>query len=117
MRLRLEEKRLEIGSRTYVLRCNMAVLDMLEATYGDFQTFFALPLREAHAAVLAAMLNDYSDDMGWDPEWTARKVKKIFPYAALRDLDLIGMLTRAVTPANAAAEAQTKTEPGDDAGN
>ena len=117
MRLRIEEQRLEVEGRTYTLRCNMAVLDALEETYGDFQAVMALPIREGQAAVLAAMLNDYAEDMGWDPEWTARKVKKLFPYAALLDLDIIGMLTRAVTPANAAAEAQTKTEPGDDAGN
>ena len=98
MRLRIEEQRLEVEGRTYVIRCNMAVLDALEETYGDFQAVMALPLREGQAAVLAAMLNDYAEDMGWD-------------------LDIIGMLTRAVTPANAAAEAQTKTEPGDDAGN
>ena len=117
MRLRIEEKRLEVEGRTYVLRCNMAVLDALEATYGDFQAVMELPIREATAAILAAMLNDYAEDQGWDPDWTARKVKKAFPYAALLELDIIGMLDRAVTPTNAEAEPETKTEPGDDAGN
>lgn len=117
MRLRIEEKRLEVEGRTYVLRCNMAVLDALEATYGDFQAVMALPIREATAAILAAMLNDCAEDRGWPTDWTARKVKKTFPYVALLELDIIGMLTRAVTPASAEAEPETKTEPGVDAGN
>lgn len=117
MRLRIEERRLEVEGRTYVLRCNMAVLDALEATYGDFQAVMALPIREATAAILAAMLNDCAEDRDWPTDWTARKVKKAFPYAALLELDIIGMLTRAVTPANADAEPETNTEPGDDAGN
>ena len=120
MSLRLEEKRIEVDGKTYVLRCNMAVLDALETAYGSFQAVMELPVREGQAAILAAMLNDYAEDMGWEQSWTAKKIKKRFPYSVLLDLDIMGLFTRAVVPESqrgAAGAPADKTEPGDDSGN
>ena len=120
MSLRLEEKRIDVDGKTYVLRCNMAVLDAVETAYGTFQAVMELPVREGQAAILAAMLNDYAEDMGWEQDWTAKKVKKRFPYAALLDLDIMGLFSRAVVPESQRNIQETPTEktvPGDDAGN
>ena len=120
MSLRLEEKRIEVEGKIYCLRCNMAVLDALEASYGSFQAVMDLPVREGQAAILAAMLNDYAEDMGWDQTWTARKIKKIFPYAGLLELDIMGLFTRAVVPEDQRDVQETpadKTAPGNDSGN
>ena len=116
MSLRLEEKRIEVDGKTYVLRCNMAVLDALETAYGSFQAVMELPVREGQAAILAAMLNDYAEDMGWEQSWTAKKIKKRFPYSGLLELDIMGLFTRAVVPEGQETPAH-KTEPGDDSGN
>ena len=119
-RLKMEEVPFEMNGKTYILRCNMAVLDALEASYGSFQAVMDLPVREGQAAILAAMLNDYAEDMGWDQTWTARKIKKIFPYAGLLELDIMGLFSRAVVPESQrnVQEAPTeKTAPGEDAGN
>lgn len=120
MSLRLEEKRVDVGGKTYVIRCNMAVLDAVETAYGSFQAVMELPVREGQAAILAAMLNDYAEDMGWEQDWTVRRVKKNFPYSALLDLDIMGLFSRAVVPENQHNVQETPTEntaPGEDAGN
>ena len=120
MSLRLEEKRLEVEGKTYVLRCNMAVLDAVETAYGTFQAVMELPVREGQAAILAAMLNDYAEDMGWEQSWTAKKIKKRFPYSGLLELDIMGLFSRAVVPESQRNVQETQTEetaPGDDAGN
>ena len=120
MSLRLEEKRLEVEGKTYVLRCNMAVLDALETAYGSFEAVMELPVREGQAAILAAMLNDYAEDMGWEQSWTARKIKKRYSLAGLLELGILGMFNRAITPETADSgdePAADKTEPGDDSGN
>lgn len=123
MSLRLEEKPFELEGKVYTLRCNMAVLDALqEAHDGDFGAVYDLPVREGSAQILAAMLNDYAEDMGWEERWTAKQIKKRLPWAALLELDVIGMFTRATVPGlsekNAEAPAgETGAQPGDDQGN
>ena len=120
MSLRLEEKRLEVEGKTYVLRCNMAVLDALETAYGSFEAVMDLPMTEGLPALLAAMLNDYAEDMGWEQSWNAKKIKKRFPYSGLLDLDIMGLFTRAVVPESqrgGEGAPADKTEPGDDSGN
>lgn len=120
MSLRLEEQRIEIDGKVYVLRCNMAVLDALETAYGSFQAVMDLPMLEGLAAIMAAMLNDYAEDMGWEQSWTARKIKKRYSYAGLQELGVLGMFNRAVTPEAAGggdAPTADKAEPGDDSGN
>lgn len=117
--LRLEEKPFELDGKVYALRCNMCVLDVLQDAHGDdFAVIFDLPARQACAEILAAMLNDYAEDMGWAERWTARQIKKRFSYAYLQELDILGMFTRAVIPLASTEEtAETGTEPGSDAGN
>ena len=121
--LQLEEKPFEIEGKTYVLRCNMAVLDALqEAHDGDFGAVYDLPVREGSAQILTAMLNDYAEDMGWEERWTPKQIKKRLPYAALLELDIIGMFTRATVPMQTEAAKQAGAEggaaaPGGNAGN
>jgi hypothetical protein len=78
---------------------------------------------DSSAITVAAMLNDYAEDQGWDQDWTDRKVKKIFNPAIMKMLDVTGMFYRAMTPekkANAAPAVGPKTEdkkPDEDSGN
>lgn len=103
--LRLEEKPVEFEGRTYVLRCNMAVLDALqEAHSGDFGELMKLEPRAAAPEILAAMLNDYAEDMGWEERWTPRQIAKRVSYAHLVELDVIGLFTRGLVPGSAEAQ-------------
>ena len=99
MTIQLEEKSIEIGGKKYVLHVNMSVLDRLqEAHGGDINQLMQTSVNEAMAETMAAMLNDWSEDQGWEENWTVRKVKKYFSVAMMRDLDVIGMFFRAMSP-------------------
>ncbi len=113
--LRLEEKPVEFEGRTYILRCNMAVLDALqEAHGGDFAEVMQLSPQQAAPEILAAMLNDYAEDMGWEERWTRRQVAKRVSYAQMLELDVLGLFTRGLVPATAQ---DAQAQPGGDGGN
>ena len=112
MTIKLEEKPIELGGRTYVLHANMSVLDRVQELHdGDVGKLLATPVNQAMAEILSAMLNDWCEDQGWEEEWTVRNVKKYFSAAMLRDLDVIGMFFRAMTPAKAQSEKPAEAEP------
>lgn len=110
--LRLEELPFELDGKTYMLRCNMAVLDALqEAHGGDFGAVAALPAREGVVEILAAMLNDYAEDMEWPERWTPRQLKKRFSYAQLVDADILGLFWRGTIPQTTqAAQPEDQTD-------
>lgn len=97
--IRLEEKPFELEGKRYVLRCNMAVLEAFEEEHGDFETIMKLPLRAAALELLRLMLNDYAEEQGWDERWTAPRLKRRVSYSMLLELDLTGMMYRAISPA------------------
>lgn len=97
--IRLEEKPFELEGKRYLLRCNMAVLEAIEELHGDFEAVMQLPVRTASLDLLQLMLNDYADEQGWDEQWTASRLKRRISYAMLMELDLTGMLFRALAPA------------------
>lgn len=111
MSIRLEEKPFELEGKTYILRCNMAVLDALQDAHGgDFGEVMNLPARQGVVEVLAAMLNDYAEDMGWPERWTAKQLKKRFSYSYLLESDILGLFTRAVIPASPLTEEEETPE-------
>lgn len=116
--IRLEERPFELDGKRYMLRCNMAVLETIEEAHGDFEAVTQLPVRTASLDLLAAMLNDYAEDQGWNERWTAQQLKKRISYAMLMELDLVGMLFRSLTPQErASAGAATTGSTPDDEGN
>lgn len=97
--IRLEEKPFELEGKHYVLRCNMAVLETIEEAHGDMDGVMALPVRTASLELLRAMLDDYADEQGWEERWTLAQLKRRVSYAMLMELDLVGMMFRAIAPA------------------
>lgn len=118
--IRLEERPFELDGKRYLLRCNMAVLETVEEAHGDFEAVTQLPVRKASLELLAAMMNDYAEEQGWDESWTPEQLKKRISYAMLMELDLVGMLFRSLAPQNrpgaGTAGAQAEDRP-DDSGN
>lgn len=113
MTIKLEEKTIELGGKTYVLHVNMSVLDRLqEAHDGNIGQLMKNSLNQAMTETMAAMLNDWCEDQGWEQDWTAGKVKKYFTLAMLRELDVIGMLFRAMTPAKSKEKIPAGSEEG-----
>lgn len=124
--LRLEEKPIQIGDRTYVLHMNMSVLERIqEACDGQISALMQKSMYDGNAITMAAMLNDYAEDQGWDQDWTDRKVKKLFTPSIMKMLDVTGMFFRALTPDKEENKAQSaadgpkteETKPDEDSGN
>ena len=117
--IKLEEKSIELNGRTYVLRINMSVLDrILQVCDGKVENLLKKSAYDSMTITMAAMLNDYSEDQGWDQDWTDKKVKKIFTPAMMNMLDVTGMFFRAMTPATADSGRKTEdTKPDEDWGN
>lgn len=100
--IRLEEKPIEIDGQKYTLRCNMAVLETVEDAHGDMEAVMALTVRQSSIEFLAAMLNDDAQQRGLDIVWTPEALKRKLSYAMLKELDIMGMIFRAISPAGAA---------------
>ena len=97
--IKLEEKQIQIGDRTYTLRVNMSVLDRIqEACGGEIASVLKKTLSEANAIIMTAMLNDWAEDQNWEQDWTEKKVKKLFNSNMMRMLDVTGMFFRAIRP-------------------
>lgn len=101
--IRLEEVPFELDGKTYKLRCNMNVLaDVQEAYNGDF----TLALSEKNTLkssliFLAAMVNDYADDMGWEERFTAKQLGRKYKRFNFPIEEIMGLVIRAITPDSA----------------
>lgn len=104
--LRLEEIPYEFDGKTYLLRCNMNVLmDLQEAHDGHIGSL--LEPEQANRSVLeilAAMLNDYADEQGWDEHWTAKTVGRKLGFLDSPGPIVMGLFSRALVPPDAEAE-------------
>ena len=128
--LRLETLPFEFEGRRYLLRCNMNVLaDVQEMNDGVISP--ALEGKRAQKSVLqflAAMMNDYADEQGWfdEPEdggepvlakpFTPRGLGRVLNIFDVPSAQILGLVTRAITPARKAKEDESGAKPGD-AGN
>ena len=110
MDIRLEQMPFEIGGKTYQLRCNMNVLaEVQEQFEGDFATALdGKATMKSALAFLAAMLNDYADEKGWEERFSAKSLGRMFKLIDLPVYDIMGLVVRSITP---------DTAPDADAGN
>lgn len=91
--LKLEEIDFSFDGRVYKLRCNMNVL-------ADFQYDIGGSISPAFAgragykttlSLLAAMLNDYAEDMGWPERYTRRELGKKLSFEDFKELPSLEM--------------------------
>lgn len=129
--LRLETLPFEFEGRRYVLRCNMNVLaDVQEMNNGVISS--ALDGRRGQKTALqflAAMMNDYADEQGWfdEPEdggepvlakpFTPRGLGRVLSVFEVPSAQIMGLVTRALTPVKKASSEAEEPKPGDDEGN
>ena len=108
MDIRLEQMPFDINGKTYQLRCNMNVLaDVQEQYDGDFVSALngGTTMRSA-LVFLAAMLNDYADEKGWEERYTARTLGRLFKLSDLPIDKIMGLVVRSITPDSAETEDQ-----------
>lgn len=98
--IRLEEKPFEFEGKTYILRCNMNVLmDVQEQFDGDFTD--ALKTENSMRSsllFLAAMMNDFSEDMGWPERFTAKQLGRRLKFYQIKPTEIIDLVIRAIAP-------------------
>lgn len=117
MSIRLEEVPFEFDGKTFLLRCNMAVLeDVQDAHGGSLDEVLELPPTATVLEFLAAMLNDYADEQGWPERYTPKALRRKLNMAMIRDADVMGLVTRAIfvepTPKAADPAPVPNREPG-----
>ncbi len=95
--IKLETKQVEFDGRVFEISCNMAVLEALQTAHESLNAVLALPPFQAAAELLAAMLNDYAEDQGWEIRYTPKQVERRTNLQALNELGVLGMFLRAVT--------------------
>ena len=108
--IRLEEIPFDFCGKTYMLRCNMNVLADVQEIYGG-QILDAMTGGSPTKSVMeffAAMLNDYAEEMGWPERYTSRDVGHKLSPKAVRELDIMGMVTRAIAPPKPVSGADTE---------
>lgn len=98
--IRLKEIPFELDGKTYKLRCNMNVLaDVQEAFDGDFtEALSGKNTLKSTLVFLAAMLNDYADDMGWEERFTARQLGRRYKRFDFPVEEIMGVVIQSITP-------------------
>ena len=100
MDIRLESLPFEVNGKTYQLRCNMNVLaDVQELYEGDFvNALDGKATMKSALTFLAAMLNDYADEKGWEERFTARSLGRMFKLNDLPIEKIMALVVRSITP-------------------
>lgn len=103
MSLRLEQIPYEFEGKTYMLRCNMAVLEDIQEAHGGSIEDALDPEHAIHSAVefLTAMLNDYADEQGWPERFTIKQVKRKLSFGEISTTltsQIMGMVIRSMAP-------------------
>lgn len=116
--IRLEEMPFELDGKTYKLRCNMNILaDAQEFFDGDFSA--AIGTRNTFKSVtvfLAAMLNDYAEEMGWEERFTPRQLGRRLQKNQVPADKIMKLVARSMTTSAGTAkadEAETTDTPED----
>lgn len=104
--IRLEQMPFEVDGKTYQLRCNMNVLaDVQELHNGDFvSSLNGGTTMKSALEFLAAMLNDYADEQGWEERFTARKLGRKLSLVDLPVDKIMRLVIRSITPESAETE-------------
>lgn len=111
MTLQLEELPFELDGKTYLLRCNMAVLEAVqEAHDGKFAEVLEAPVNESALEFLAAMLNDYAWEQGWSELWTPQQLKRRVSLAMLTQI--FKLVTRSIMVPEKKPDAEPAGNPG-----
>lgn len=105
MSLQLERKTVDFDGRPYVLTCNMAALDELQALHGDsMEQIFKTPPKFISRELFTIMLNRTRKRCGEEPV-DADQIAEEYSYAMLDELDIFGMFLRSMD-ASVAKKAQ-----------
>ena len=94
------------GGKTYLLRCNMAVLaDVQEENGGRLSPALSGERGMKNALqFLAAMMNDYADEQCWPERYSWRELGRVLRPKEVPASEIIGLVLDALTAREKAAE-------------
>ena len=98
--VKMREIPFELDGKRYMLRCNMNVLaDVQEEYDGDFmESLNGKKTMKGILVFLAAMLNDYADEMGWPERFTAKQLGRRLHQEEVPGVKIMALVTEAVLP-------------------
>lgn len=98
--VKMREILFELDGKRYRLRCNMNVLaDVQEEYDGDFmESLNGKKAMKGILVFLAAMLNDYADEMGWPERFTAKQLGRRLHQDEIPGVKIMALVTEAVLP-------------------
>lgn len=98
--IRLKELPFTFEGKTYMLRCNMNVLaDVQEAYEGNiYEALAGGSTYKSLLHFLAAMLNDFADDMDWEERWTPKQLGRKLKLGNLPKDELMELITDGIIP-------------------
>lgn len=114
--IRLPTMPFELGGKTYILRCNMNVLADVEQMHnGSLMEALTQPgVLSTSKEFLAAMLNDYADEQGWEERYTPRTVGRLLPPSPAYVKELQRIITDLVVSAVKAQPSQAEETTAED---
>lgn len=98
--VKMREIPFELDGKRYMLRCNMNVLaDVQEEYDGDFmESLNGKKAMKGILVFLAAMLNDFADEMGWPERFTAKQLGRRLHQEEVPGMKIMALVTEAVLP-------------------
>ena len=104
----------EYNGKTYILRCNMAVLADVQAENGGRISPALSGERGMKNALqfLAAMMNDYADEQCWPERYSWRELGRVLRPKQVPSAQIIGLVFDALTPPETASEGMPEGEAG-----
>lgn len=98
--VKMREIPFKLDGKRYRLRCNMNVLaDVQEEYDGDFmESLNGKKTMKGILVFLAAMLNDYADEMGWPERFTAKQLGRRLHQEEVPGVKIMALVTEAVLP-------------------
>ena len=109
MSLQLETRTVVVGGVTYTLKANMKALEALQEECGSMSAVYEKTPGEIADCFFRAMLNCARKKMGEEPI-DPEIIHEDYSYAMLHELDIVGMLNRAMFPPTAEATAAAQPE-------
>ena len=115
MSLKLEEVPFEFEGKTYMLRCNMTVLEEIQDAHDGNLGEALDPNRSIRSATefLTAMLNDYADEQGWPERFTRKQLARKLSFGERLNgtpiyNQVMSMVYRAMSPQTSAGQQSEK---------
>ena len=115
MSLKLEEVPFEFEGKTYMLRCNMTVLEEIQDAHDGALSEALNPKRSIRCGTefLAAMLNAYAEEQGWPERYTTKELARKLSFGERLNgapiyNQVMSMVYRAMSPKTSAGQQPEK---------